>query len=163
MSLTTSRIKTTARTKIVMPGGSAQIGTTAGWTVANNSGKLAMAASQTSGTATIPIIGLSVGDIIERVRYRGGKGGAGALTLVVALKSLVSISGAITASNVQTLTGDTTAAAHAVDVETYLTTPLKVADKYSYYILFTGTTAASSTIDITSVEVDVRKTFGQET
>jgi hypothetical protein len=162
MSLTTNRIKTTTRTKLIMPGSSAQIGAGAGWTVANDNGLLSMAASQTSGTASIPITGLAVGDTITGVRYRGGKGNTGALTLVVALKSLVSASGAITCANVQTLTGDTTSAAHAVDVDTPLTTALKIADKYSYFILLTGTTAASSTIDITSIEVDVKKTLGQE-
>jgi hypothetical protein len=122
-----------------------------------------MAANQTAGTATIPVTGLAVGDTIMRLRLRGGKGGASAVTLAWALKSLISASGAITAANVQTLTGDTTAAAHAINIETYLTTPLKVADKYSYFVLLTGTTnVTGSTVDITSIEVDVKKTYGQE-
>jgi len=162
MALTTNRIKTTTQSKLVLPASTAQIGATAGWTVANDNGLLSMAASQTGGTASIPLSGLDIGDTIIAMRIRGGTAGAAAKTLAWKLRKLVSASGAITASDVMAGTSDTTATAHAIDIETYLTTPEKVADKYSYFFLVTGTTAAGVTFDITSIEADVKRTFGQE-
>jgi hypothetical protein len=162
MSLTTNRIRTTRRTKLIMPASTAQIGTTAGWAVANNNGLLSMAASQTAGTAMIPITGLSVGDTIIALRLRGGTATADAKTLAWGLWKAISASGAITATVIQAMTTDATATAHAIDIETYLTTPYRVTAKENYYVLLTGTTAALVTIDITSVEVDVAKTYGQE-
>jgi hypothetical protein len=157
----TDNIRTMGITKLIMPASTAQIGAGAGWTVANNNGLLSMAASQTSGTAVIPITGLAVGDTIICLRLRGGEAGTGARTLAWSLYKAISASGAITASQIQALTSDTTTTAHACDIETALTTPYVVTAKENYFVLLTGTTASATTIDITSVEVDVQKTFGQ--
>jgi uncharacterized protein (DUF2236 family) len=121
-----------------------------------------MAASQTAGTAVIPITGLAVGDTIMALRLRGGTATADTKSLAWSLYKAISASGVITATSIQAMTTDATATAHAIDIETYLTTPYKVTVKENYFVLLTGTTAALVTIDITSVEVDVKKTFGQE-
>lgn len=162
MALTTNKIKTTNMSKMLLSSGTATIGTTAGWTTANDNNLLSMAASQTAGTATIPVNGIDIGDTIIRCRLRGGTAGAAAKTLLWSLWKTTSASGAITAAKIQDMTSDTTATAHAIDIETYLTTPYKATIKEQYFFLLTGTTAAGVTIDITGIEIDIKRTFGQD-
>lgn len=161
MALTTNRIRTTTRSKMLMNSREGSVGATAGWTTTDN-GLWQCPASQTSSTLVIPISGVSIGDTITALRLRGGTAGAAAKTIVWALWKNISVSGAITATLVQTLTGDTTGTAHAIDIETYLTIPQKVTIKENYFVLITATTAAGVTIDITGIELDVKRTFGQE-
>jgi len=142
--------------------GTATIGATAGWTTANDNNLLSMAASQTAGTATIPVNGVNIGDTIIAARLRGGTAGAAAKTLLWSLWKTTSASGAITAVKIQDMTSDTTATAHAIDIETYLTTQYKTATKEQYFFLLTGTTATGVTIDITGIELDIKRTLGQE-
>ena len=162
MALTTNRIKTTNRSKMLLNVGTATIGATAGWTTANDNNLLSMAANQTAGTATIPINGVCIGDTITACRLLGGTAGAAAKTLAWGLWKTTKASGAITATLVQAMTSDTTATAHSIDIETYLTTPLKLADDCQYFFLLTGTTATGVTIDIIGIELDIKRTLGQE-
>jgi len=163
MALTTNRIRTTIRSKLVVPAALGHVGATAGGGMATNDGTVLFPNACAAATWVIPIAGLNVGDTITCLRLRGATAGATAKTIAWGLWKSVSASGTITATLVQAMTTDTTATAHAIDIETYLTTQEKATVKYQYFVLLTITTdGVAATVDISSVEVDVKKTFGQE-
>jgi len=163
MSLTTNRIKTTALTRIIVPASLGHVGATGGGLMANDNGTVTFAQGG-AGVWILPIKDLTVGDTIMRFTIRGATAGAAAKTLAFSLMKSVSASGTITASSVQAATSDTTATAHAIDLETYLTTPSKVAVKEEYFVKCTMTTnGAGVTATLSSVEILVKKTYGQET
>jgi len=165
MAFTTSKIKTTQRSKILVPARLAKLGATAGWTAPEtgvDSSVVQCPASQTAATLVLPINGLAVGDTITGLCMKGGTAGAAAKTLAWSLYKVTGASGTITPALIQALTSDATGTAHAVSTETLLTTPYKIATNEQYYVLFTTTTAAGVTFDLTGVEVYVKKTFGQE-
>lgn len=163
MSLTTNRIKTTALTRIIVPASLGHVGGTAGGLMANDNGTVTFAQGG-AGVWIIPVKELNVGDTIMRFTIRGATAGITAKTLAFSLMRTVSITGTITATSIMAATSDTTATAHAIDLETYLTTPEKVIDKAEYFVKCTMTTnGAGVTATLSSIEALVKKTFGQET
>jgi len=163
MAQTTSKLKIGNVTKQMYPAASATLSAT-GWSVTNNVGTLTMAASQTAGTATIPLTHLNVGDVITAFRVHGGTTGTTATkTLDAALHKATphATDGSITDTAIQSATQDATQTAHKFTLETTLTTPERVTKEYMYYLLITGTTAAADTYNISSIEVDIRCAWGQ--
>ena len=163
MALTTNRIKTTNRSKMLIGAREGSVGTTAGFVTNNDNGTVTVPNAVTAGTYVIPISGISIGDTITCLRLRGATAGAAAKTIAWGLWKTISASGTITATLIQAMTTDTTATAHAIDIETYLTTAYKTLTKEQYFVLLTVTTnGAATTVDITGVEIDIKRTFGQE-
>lgn len=148
--------------KIVVPvGGNAKIGATAGWSITGaDTYTAALPQSQTSSTLLIPVNGLEVGDTITDVAVHGKVTSAGNnVTLISSVRKLTATSGAITdvelgTDNIGTVTADALIGASNLKV-TGLTEVM--AGGESIYVLLTGTTAASTDIDISSLTVTVTR------
>ena len=162
MAITTSKIKVGTTTKTVYPGGSAHVGATAGWVTNNDKGALTCPVSITAGTAYIPVTGLNVGDVITAFRVLGGSAGAQAKTLDASLRKTYphATDGSLTDASVQAMTQYATQVGK-INSETILTTPERVAAQYQYYILLTVTTGNAGSFNINSVEVDIKRGWGQ--
>lgn len=137
----------------------AKIGTTAGFVITglNTAAIATMAQSQTAGTLSL-YLDLKVGDIITGYKvYSSINSAGGAVTLDAALRTGTIAAGA-TATDAAVASGSITqVAVTAATASTATVTGLSttVAAGVGYYILLTGTTAASTTIEINQVEVIV--------
>lgn len=130
--------------------------TATGWTNGAMGG-LQLAVSKTAKYATIPCPGLHVGDKIVNFRVMGGFGGTATFTASFE-KALHASAGATTAeiAHITTLSvgpgaSDLNAAASCSEEV--------VAAGYQYYVVIMGTTQEESlcTIDVTGVELDIRR------
>lgn len=140
----------------------AKLGSTgAGWTIddATDRGGLAkLAAGSSAETIVVPITGLPVGWTITGYTVRGQIESAGnTATLDAALRSLTVAAADLTDAAVTSgaiaqvsVTADTAVAAAVTGLTSVLT-----AGK-SYYLLITGTTAASTDIDLASVDITIQ-------
>lgn len=166
LTATTATITTLNVTSIVrasqtykVGGGRAKVGTSAGWVVgaANNLGTIAtMAASQSGGTLVVPVTGLHVGDTITGFGvYSSINSAGGTVTLDADLRKLVIAAGAnATDSSIGSITQVSVATATASSATKTGLTEV-VAAGTQYYILLTGTTAGSTTIELAGLEVTV--------
>lgn len=139
----------------------AKVGGTAGWTVnaANDVGTLAtMAASQTAGTLVVRLDGLKVGDTITAFHLIGQIESAGnTATLDADLRSLTAAAADPTDASIATMTQISATADAAITVANSAKTGLStvVAADAVYYMLLTGTTAASTDIQLLGVALTV--------
>jgi len=136
----------------------AKVGGTAGWVVgaANNLGTVAtMAALQTGGTLVVPV-DVKVGDTITGFSVYASINSAGnTVTLDANLRKLVAAAGATgTDSSIGSITQVSVTAATASSA-TKSGLSQVVAAGEAYYLLITGTTAASTTIELLQSEVTV--------
>lgn len=140
-------------------GGTAKAGTTAGWTVnaGNNIGTIAtVAASQTASTLVVAIPNLHVGDTITGFGvFSSINSAGGTVTLDANLRTLTIAAGATaTDASVSSITQvSVTAATASSALKTGLSTV--VATGVNYYLLLTATTAGSTTIELSQIEVTV--------
>lgn len=140
----------------------AKVGATAGWviTAGTNIAHATLPASQTNSTLVVPISGLEVGDIVTAVAVGGQVESAGGnVTLAMDVRKLTNAAAdntdaSIGTDDVGTLTADTVISASNLAV-TGLTETL--AANETLYVLLTGTTAASTDIDLTHLLVTVTK------
>jgi len=137
----------------------AKAGTTSGWTVGatNNLGTIAtVAASQTACTLVMRIDGLHVGDTITGfATFASINSAGGAVTLDANLRKITVAAGANgTDASVANATQVSVSAATASSQSTTGLTEV-VASGTVYYLLLTATTAASTTIELSSVEITV--------
>jgi hypothetical protein len=144
----------------------ALIGATAGWEVDGNTTDnhtlALMAASQTAGTIVVPIPGLVIGDKIEAFHALGQiESGGNAATLDVALRSLTAAAAnptdAAIASMTQVSVTADTALTETNTKKGELTTTVE--DGKTYYFLVTGTTAASTDIQLMGLCVHIKRTL----
>lgn len=148
--------------QLVIPVLNAKVGATAGWviTAGTNISHATLPASQTSSTLVVPITGLEIGDKITAVAACGQVESAGNnVTLTMSVRKLTNAAADNTdaqldTDNVGTLTADTVLSASNLGVTGL--TEVVGADE-SFYCLFTGTTAASTDIDLTHLLVTVTK------
>jgi len=137
----------------------AKLGAGAGWTLgggAVNLGLMAtMAASQTAGTLVVPIPGLKVGDTITGFSVVGQiESAGGAVTLDADLRKLTAAAADVTDGSVGAI------AQIAVTADTAVATAKTglaevVAATETFYVLLTGTTAASTDIALQGITVTV--------
>jgi hypothetical protein len=167
LTSTTATITTLNPTNIVRAsqryqvgrGGSAKAGTTAGWTVnaGNNLGTIAtVAQSQTGSTLVIGLTGLRVGDTITGFSVYSSINSAGnTVTLDGDLRKITIAAGAAgTDASVGTMTQvSVTAATASTATKTGLTEVVTAG--VAYYLLLTATTGATTTIELSQVEVIV--------
>lgn len=134
-------------------------GATAGWVVAgSNTGSAKLPASQTASTLVVPV-NLKVGDTIRAFKVLGQIESAGnTATLNVSLRKLTTaaadlVDASIGAITQVSVTADTVVAA--------IKTGLKevVGDNESFYFLVTGTTAASTDIDLQGFVLTVDENY----
>jgi hypothetical protein len=161
----TNTLKTTRVSKIVLPGSSGHAITASGWVTTDNAGCLFLAYNHTTAVyAAIPITGLCVGDKIKGFRVVGAMGGGSgqASVLNVSLVKATKGTGTSGSTLVQAATALSKEADYSLDDQTVLTATEIIADDYQYYFLVKGTAANNSAADISisSIEVDVIKSFG---
>jgi hypothetical protein len=140
--------------------GNAKVGATAGWVVtgSTNIGHATLPASQTNSTLVVPVEGLHQGDMITAWAVCGQVESAGNnVTLTGDLRKLTNAAAdntdaSVSTDNVGTLTADTILSASNLGAGSL--TEVVAADE-SFYILLTGTTAASTDIDITHARITV--------
>lgn len=142
----------------VQVGTRAKVGGTAGWVVgaATDLPYVAtMAASQTAGTLVIPIDGLHIGDTITGFKINAQIESAGnTVTLDAALRAVTNVAAdptdaAIGSITQVSVTADTASAASKTGLTEVVTSGK------SYYLLITGTTAASTDIILQHCEITV--------
>lgn len=137
----------------------AKIGGTAGWTLGGgtvNTGLCAtMAASQTAGKLVIPITGLKVGDIITAFSVVGQiESAGGTVTLDADLRKHTAAAADVADASVGSITQISKTADYAIsDAKTGLTEV--VAADETFYVLLTGTTAASTDIALQGITLTV--------
>lgn len=142
--------------------GNAKVGATAGWviTAGDNISHATLPASQTNSTLIIPITDLQIGDTITGVSVTGQVTSAGgAVTLPMDVRTQTTASGGNTdaslgTSNVGSLVANTLISSANLKV-TGLTTILT--EGKTVYLLLTGTTAASTSIDITGLVLTITR------
>lgn len=154
----TDRITQSVR-RVIPTCGNAKVGATAGWviTAGTNICHATLPASQTSSTLVVPIP-CNIGDTITAVSATGQVESAGGnVTLTMSVRKLTNAAADNTdaelgTDNVGTLTADTILSSSNLAV-----TGLSevVAEGETIYALFTGTTAASTDIDLTGLVVTV--------
>lgn len=166
LTSTTANITTVNPTNIVRAsqtfqlgrGGTAKAGTGAGWVVnaGNNLGTIAtMAAGQTAGTLVVAIPNLHVGDTITGFSVYTSINAANASTLDANLRSLtIGAAASGTDASIGSITQVSTSSAVASSA-TKSSLSAVVTAGVSYYLLITGTTGASSTFEISQIEVTV--------
>jgi hypothetical protein len=146
-----------------VPALNAKVGATAGWviTAGTNISHATLPASQTSSTLVIPITGLNIGDKLTAVSVNGQIESAGNnVTLTMDLRKLTNAAAdntdaSLGTDNVGTVTSDQIIQSLGLAV-----TGLNdfVEEGESFYVLLTGTTAASTDIDVTHLCVSVNQT-----
>ena len=127
----------------------------ADWSVASGIGTLA---AEKSGSALIiPISGLSVGDTITAFKVNGQiESAGGTVSLTASLYEVIPLAAGSSTTDIgaiTTLSGIT--ADTLVQSSKTLAAAKTVITGYSYFVYITGTTAASTDIEITSIEVTV--------
>lgn len=138
-----------------------KVGATAGWliTATDDISHATLPASKTDSTLVVPISGLFVGDTVTAVAAGGQiESAGGEVTLVMSVRKLTNAAAdntdaEIGADNVGTVIADT--ALSSSNLGATLATPEVLAAGESLYVLFTGTTAASTDIDLTHLLVTV--------
>lgn len=143
---------------LIIPALNAKVGATSGWviTAGTNISHATLPASQTSSTLVIPITGLAVGDTLTAVSVHGQAESAGNIaTLSMDVRKTTTAAAAITDASLDTdasgnITADTIISGSNVGV-----TGLSevIAENEAVYVLLTGTTAASTDLDITHIAV----------
>lgn len=157
-------IDSSGQSRIIRTGYTTQVGTrakvggTAGWVVAaaNNLPYMAtMAASQTAGTLVIPIDGLHIGDTITAFKVIAQIESAGnTVTLDADLRAVTNVAGEPTDASIGAITQVSATADTAVAASKTGLAEVVTSGK-SYYLLVTGTTAASTDIILQHPEIVV--------
>lgn len=148
-------------TLVVPVTGQAKVGATAGWVITGgtNIGHATLPASQTASTLVIPMPELPVGTTILGWGVAGQVESAGGnVTLTGDLRKLTNAAAdntdaSLSTDNVGTLTADTILS--QANLGATGLSEVVAADE-SFYLLLTGTTAASTDIDVTHVILQVR-------
>lgn len=132
-----------------------KVGATAGWvvTAATDICHATLPAGVTAGTLAIPVSGLPVGSTVIGFEVHGQvESGGNTATLDADLRKTTTAAGAITDASVGAIT-QVSETADAVVAATKDGLSETIADAENLYILLTGTTAASTDLDITHVIV----------
>lgn len=140
----------------------AEAGATAGWTppTALNKALLVCPASQTAATAVVPVSGLQVGDIITAFKITGQVESAGGTATVDAdLRKLTPAAAGTADASIGAITQISKTADYAIADSKTLAAAETVASGEAFYVLLTATTAASTDIEISTIELTVTRTF----
>lgn len=163
LSLKCAEIVGRTQRVIVPVCGNAKVGATAGWVITGgtNMAHATLPASQTSSTLVIPITDLEIGDTVTSVSVTGQVESAGGnVTLTMDVRKLTNAAAdntdaSLGTGNVGTLTADTIISSSNLKVTSLTET---MAEGETLYVLLTGTTAASTDIDLTGLIVTVQRT-----
>lgn len=138
------------------------VGATAGWALPSahsgftNAAVAGLPASQTASTFVIPVVGLKVGDTITAFKIEAQiESAGGAVTLDALLGKLTNVAGNVTDASLGSITQVSVTADTKVESSKTLTTAEVVAADEQFYILVTGTTAASTDIQLIGATLSV--------
>ena len=137
-------------------------GTTAGWTPPTglNKALLVCPASQTAATAVIPVSGLQIGDVITAFKITGQVESAGnTATLDADLRKLTPAAAGTADASIGAITQISKTADYAVADSKTLAAAETVASGEAFYVLLKATTAASTDIEVSTVEITVTRTY----
>jgi len=150
-----SQVRTAQRSQML---NRAKVGATAGWTVgaADNLGLMAtLPASQTASTLVVPVP-VKVGDTITSFSLIGQIESAGnTATLDANLRKITSAAADVTDASLDSITQVSVTADAIVSASKTLGTPEVVGENETFYILITGTTAASTDVALQGVSITV--------
>lgn len=135
-----------------------KVGGTAGWDITGDDVASALLpASQTGSTLVIPLDGLAVGDIITAFQIQAQiESAGGAVTLDAALYKTTNVAADPTETNLGAITQVAVTADTKSTASKTLTAAETVAADEQFYILVTGTTAASTDIQLLGAVVTVQ-------
>lgn len=148
--------------RVIIPTcGNAKVGATAGWVItgSTNRSHATLPASQTAATLVVPITGIPVGATITAVSCTGQVESAGNnVTLTMDVRKITSaaadnVDASLGTDDVGTLTADTVLSSSNLAVTGLAET---LAEGECLYVLLTGTTAASTDIDLTGIIVNFK-------
>jgi len=130
-------------------------GATSGWATDNDTGTMKLPASQTAATLVIPLTGLKQGDIITAFKVSGQiESAANTVTLDADLRATTAVAADLTDASIGAITQISKTADYKIaDSKTGLSHT--VISGNAYYVLLTGTTGASTDIDLQDIEVTV--------
>ncbi len=134
-------------------------GAGAGWIVTGaNNGRATLPAGVSAGTLVVRLTGLHTGDIITAFTLAGQVESAGnTATLDATLYKNVSAAADITQTDIGAITQVSVTADAIVSASKTLDTPETIAADESFYVLITGTTAASTDFDLQGVKLTLTK------
>lgn len=139
----------------------AAVGATGGFVVTGvDKALLVLPASQTASTAVIPISGLMEGDVITAFKITGQvESAGGTATLDADLRKLTPAAAGTADASIGAITQISKTADYAVADSKTLAAAETVASGESFYVLVTGTTAASTDLEVSSIELTVTRTY----
>lgn len=133
-------------------------GVNATWTLGVD-GTLRLAQSQTAQKALCYLPGLRPGDIITGFKIYGQiESAGGTVTLDADLRKVTHAAADVTDASIGAITQVSKTADYDVE-ESKTGLSETVTAEYGYYVLITGTTAGSTDIAVTSVELQLTRTF----
>lgn len=154
-----SVIRTTQR---IIPAGAGKAGATAGWAHPSahagftNASVAGLPASQTGSTWVIPINGLKVGDTITAFSVDAQiESAGGTVTLDADMRKITVVAADSTDASIGAITQVSVTADTAVSSSKTLATAEVMAEGETVYVLLTGTTAASTDIQLSGLTVTV--------
>lgn len=135
--------------------GGMRVGAGAGFTLAGNTIAALLPASQTAAKLVIPLPGLRPGDTITKFKILAQiESAGGTVTLDADLRKLTNAAADPVDASVGAITQVSVTADTAVAAEKGSLTEVVAADA-SYYILVTGTTAASTDVQVLGALLDI--------
>ena len=137
------------------PANTGQIGATAGFDLANDTGTATVPASQTASTLTIPITNLKAGDVITAFKVSGQIESGGNIGTVDAdLRATTAAAADLTDASIGAIDQVSETADAIVSASKTGLTHTVIAGN-SYYVLVTVTTGVAVDLDLQGVEVTV--------
>jgi len=135
---------------------------TVGWVVADvggvDKGLATLAASATADTLVVPITGLNIGDTITAFKITGQVESAGNTATVDAdLRKITPAAAGSADASIGAITQISKTADYLISDSKTLATEEVVASGESFYLLVDATTAASTDVELSSVEVTVTR------
>lgn len=160
LTLNAGALNRTSQTIIIPAGSLGKVGTTAGWTVAaaDNVNLATLPAGQTASTLVVPIPGLKSGWTITAFYLIGQiESAGGTVTLDANLRSQTAAAADVTDASVASMTQLSVTADTAVTTANTNKGSLTqaVGAAQSFYMLITGTTAASTDIALQAIAITV--------
>ena len=139
-------------------GGGVKVGATAGWnidSVTGNIGHFVLLQSNTNSTAVVPIFGLEIGETLTGVALQGqAESAGGTVTLTMSVRKLTTAAADVTDTQLGTITLAVTEDTRYSSANMAVTGLAEtLAEGETVYVLLTGTTAASTDIDIAGISV----------
>jgi len=152
----------TGRQVVVPICGNAKVGATAGWVITGSTdiAHATLPASQTASTLIVPITGLEIGDTLTGVSIMGQiESGGNTATLSLSVRKLTNVAAGNTDAELDNDATGNISADTVISSANLAVTGLSetLAEGETVYALLTGTTAASTDIDLTGMLITVTR------